>query len=75
MPDSRGVKPKPLIEEVEVGRRGEIVLSRRLRRALSWQEGDRLLLSVEDGRLVIERRARTFGAYLDVLGSSGARED
>ena len=69
------MKRTPLIEELAVGKRGEIVLPRRLRRALAWQEGDRLLVSVEDGRLVIERRARSFGAVLDVLvGPGGGRE-
>jgi len=60
---------KPLIEVIEVGKRGEIVLPRRLRQQLNLQQGDQLVLSVAERRIVLERRGRNLGAYLDVLGS------
>ena len=63
---------KPLIEVIEVGKRGEIVLPRRLRQQLNLQQGDQLVLSVAERRIVLERRARNLGAYLDVLGSGRA---
>lgn len=61
---------KPLIDVIEIGKRGEIVLPRRLRNSLNLQEGDQLVLSVDDRRIVLERRARHLGAYLDVLAAS-----
>jgi AbrB family looped-hinge helix DNA binding protein len=61
---------KPLIEVVTIGKRGEIVLPRRLRNGLGLQEGDQLVLSVEERRIVLERRSRNLGAYLDVLTSN-----
>jgi len=67
---------KPLVEVVKIGKRGEVILSRRLRSGLGLQEGDELVLSVEDKRIVMERRARHFGAYLDVLtASAGSKTD
>lgn len=64
------------MDVARIGRRGEITLSRRLRAALGLQSGDELLLSVEDGRLVAERRARRLATYLDVLaGPPGARDE
>jgi hypothetical protein len=75
-PTLRAVSRKPVIDVAAVGRRGEIALSRRIRAALGVQEGDELLLSVEDGRLVAERRARRLATYLDVLaGPSSARDE
>jgi len=65
-----------VMDVARIGRRGEITLSRRLRAALGVQPGDELLLSVEDGRLVAERRARRLATYLDVLaGPPGARDE
>ncbi len=55
---------KPMTEVVKVGRRGEVSLSRRVRAAFSLQEGDELLLSVEDDQLVLRRKARRFHEYL-----------
>jgi AbrB family looped-hinge helix DNA binding protein len=66
---------KPLIDVVQIGRRGEIVLPRRIRQGLGLQEGDHLVVTVEDRRLVFERRARKLGAYLDVLATAGAARD
>ncbi len=62
--------PKPLVEVVKVGRRGEIILPRRLRSTLGLQEGDELVLSVQDRRMVLERRVRHFGTYLDVIATA-----
>jgi AbrB family looped-hinge helix DNA binding protein len=74
--DYSDVFRKPLIDVVQIGKHGEIQLPRRLRNSLSLHEGDQLVVTVEDRRLVLERRARHLGAYLDVLGAgSGARED
>jgi len=53
-----------MTEVVKVGRRGEVSLSRRVRAAFSLQEGDELLLSVEDDQLVLRRKARRFHEYL-----------
>jgi bifunctional DNA-binding transcriptional regulator/antitoxin component of YhaV-PrlF toxin-antitoxin module len=63
----------PIVEVVKLGKHGELTLSRRLRSRLGWHEGDDLVLSIEDKRVVLERRGRgRFGAYLDVLtGGSG----
>jgi AbrB family looped-hinge helix DNA binding protein len=59
---------KPVVEIVRVGKRGEIVLPRRIRTALQLQEGEELVLSLTEQRLVLERRARNFATYLDVMG-------
>ena len=61
------VTVKPIIEVVKVGRRGEFVLPRRVRAALALQEGDELVVTVEDDHLVLHRKARGFHAYLDNL--------
>jgi AbrB family looped-hinge helix DNA binding protein len=55
---------KPMTEVVKVGRRGEVCLSRRVRAAFSLQEGDELVLSVEEDQLVLRRKARRFHEYL-----------
>ena len=66
----------PIIEVLKVGKHGELVLSRRLRNRLGLHEGDELVLSVEDKKIVLERRSRGFAAYLDVLGGgSGPDHD
>ena len=67
---------KPVIDVARVGSRGEVTLSRRVRAALGVRAGDDLLVTVEDGRLVLERRARRLGTYLEVLaGAASARDD
>jgi AbrB family looped-hinge helix DNA binding protein len=66
---------KPLIDVVQIGKRGEVVLPRRVRQGLNLQEGDELVVTVEERRLVLERRARSLGTYLDALSSNGSRED
>lgn len=66
---------KPVIEIVRVGKRGEIVLPRRIRSAMQLQEGEELVLSLAEQRLVLERRARNFATYLDVMGNGGKGEE
>ncbi len=58
---------RPLTEVVKIGRRGELSLSRRVRAALALREGDELVLTVEDDQLLLRRKARRFGEYLDAL--------
>ena len=66
----------PIMQVLKVGKHGEIVLPRPLRRRLGWREGDEIVLSVEEKRVVLERRARGFAAYLDVLtGGHGPSHD
>jgi AbrB family looped-hinge helix DNA binding protein len=61
---------KPVLEVVRIGKRGEITLPRRIRAAMKLQEGDELILSIVEQRLVAERRTRNFAAYLDVIGGT-----
>jgi len=58
---------KPLIEIVKVGKRGVLVVPRRVRSTLGWQEGDELMVTVDDKRVVMERRTRGFSTYLEVM--------
>jgi AbrB family looped-hinge helix DNA binding protein len=58
---------KPIIDVVKLGKRGEIVLPRRVRSALALQEGDELMLAVDERRVTLERRGRGFKTYLDAL--------
>ena len=53
---------------VKIGRHGQVVLPRRLRAAFSLQEGDQLVLTVEDESIILRRKARRFAEYLDTLG-------
>jgi AbrB family looped-hinge helix DNA binding protein len=59
---------RPLTEVLRVGRRGELTLPRKVRAAFRLEEGDELVLTVEDEQLVLRRKARRFGEYLDGLG-------
>jgi AbrB family looped-hinge helix DNA binding protein len=74
MADVRGMAKTP-VEVLKLGKRGEIVLPRRLRSSVGWREGEELVATVDDKRIVIERRARGFSAYLDVLRSGPPREE
>ena len=58
---------KASVEVVRLGKRGELVLPRRVRSSLGVREGDELVLTVDDKRLVVEHRARGFSMYLDVM--------
>ena len=66
---------KPPVEVLKLGKRGEIVLPRRLRGSLGLREGDELVATVEDKKIILERRARGFSAYLDVLRGGQPREE
>ncbi len=66
---------KPVVEIVRVGKRGEIVLPRRIRNTMQLQEGEELVMSITDQRLVLERRARNFATYLDVMGNGSKGEE
>ena len=66
---------KPIVEVVRVGKRGEIVLPRRVRTTLKLQEGDEIVLSVSENRIVLERRARKFSAYLDAISAARGTKD
>jgi AbrB family looped-hinge helix DNA binding protein len=59
---------KPVTDVVKIGRRGELTLPRRVRAAFGLQEGDELVVAVEDEQLVLRRKARRFGEYLGSLG-------
>jgi len=59
---------KAITEVVKVGRRGEVALSRRVRAAMTLNEGDELVLTVEEDQVVLRRKARRFHEYLDTLG-------
>ena len=53
---------------VKVGRKGELVLPRHARTALSLREGDELVLTIEDDSILLKRKARRFAEYLETLG-------
>jgi len=52
---------------LRVGRKGEVILPRRVRAALGLQDGDQLVVSVDDDAIVLKRKARRFAEYLDTL--------
>jgi AbrB family looped-hinge helix DNA binding protein len=52
---------------LKVGRKGEVVLPRRVRAALGLQEGDQLVVSIDDEAIVLKRKARRFAQYLETL--------
>lgn len=52
---------------LRIGRRGEIVLPRRVRAGLDLREGDELLLAVEGDTIVLSRKAKRFREYLEGL--------
>jgi AbrB family looped-hinge helix DNA binding protein len=52
---------------LKIGRRGEIVLPRRVRAGLDLKEGDELVLDVEGDVLTLSRKARRFSEYLEGL--------
>ena len=56
---------------VKLGRKGELTLPGRVRAVLNLNEGDELVVEVEGGAVVLRRKARRFGAYLERLASSG----
>ena len=52
---------------VKLGRRGEFILPPHVRAALGLREGDELLVSLDDEVIVLKRKARRFGQYLETL--------
>jgi AbrB family looped-hinge helix DNA binding protein len=67
---------KPIVEVVRVGKRGELTLPRRVRNSLRLQEGDELVLTMAEHRVILERRTRHFGTYLEAINvASGGRRD
>ncbi len=59
---------------VKVGRRGELVLPRRVRAEFGLQEGDELVLSFDEDAIVLRRKARRFAEYLETLGRAPGRD-
>lgn len=57
-----------MADVLKVGRKGELVLPRHARAALGLQEGDELVLTVDEDSIVLKRKARRFAEYLDTLG-------
>ena len=57
---------------VKIGRHGQIVLPRRVRAGFRLQEGDELVLTVEDESIILKRKARRFAEYLDTLNRTPA---
>ena len=53
---------------VKIGAKGQLVLPRRVRAAWGLREGDELVLETQEESLVLTRKARRFGEYLDNLG-------
>ncbi len=53
---------------LKIGRKGEVVLPRRVRTELGLNEGDELVVSLDGEAIVLKRKARRFGEYLDALG-------
>ena len=53
---------------LKIGRRGEVVIPRRVRAALDLKEGDELLVTVENDTIVLSRKAKRFSEYLESLG-------
>lgn len=53
---------------VKVGPRGQVVLPRKLLADLGIKEGDNLLVDGEGETIVLRRKARRFGEYLEKFG-------
>jgi AbrB family looped-hinge helix DNA binding protein len=66
---------RPVVEVARVGRKGEIVLPRRVRSSLKLREGDEVVLTIIENRLVLERRVRKFAAYLDAISTAMSSKD
>ena len=58
---------------LKIGRRGEVVIPRRVRAALDIKEGDELLVAVENDTIVLSRKAKRFSEYLESLGKKTPR--
>ncbi len=55
-------------EIVKIGSKGEVVLPRRIRIELGLHEDHELLVTLDDEAIVLRRKARRFGEYLERLG-------
>jgi AbrB family looped-hinge helix DNA binding protein len=67
---------RPVVEVARVGKKGEIVLPRRVRSSLKLREGDEVVLTITENRLILERRVRKFAAYLDAISAAmGSKDD
>ncbi len=60
---------------IRLGRRGDLVLPRRVRATLGLREGDELLVSCDQESIVLRRKARRFGEYLDRLRRASPERD
>jgi len=60
---------------LKVGRKGEVVLPPEVRATLGLNEGDELVLTVDDAAIILKRKAQGFGAYLDTLNRTPTRRD
>ena len=60
---------------LKVGRKGELVLPRRVRATLKLREGDELVLSFDEESIVLKRKARRFGEYIETLGRTPTGRD
>lgn len=58
---------------VKIGRRGDVVIPRRVRATLDLKEGDELLLSVDNDTIVLSRKAKRFSEYLETLGKKNPK--
>lgn len=57
-----------MAEIVKLGTRGEITLPRKMLAELGVQEGDDLTIELEGQAIVVRRKARRFGEYLEKVG-------
>lgn len=73
MDEGNGAKTLGIMADiVKIGRHGQVVLPRRVRAVFGLQEGDQLVLTVEDESIILKRKARRFAEYLDTLGRTPA---
>jgi len=62
------IASRPMADILKIGRKGDVIIPRRVRAALGLKEGDELLLSVENDTIVLNRKAKRFSEYLETLG-------
>ena len=68
------VIPEHMADILRVGRKGEVILPRRVLTALGVQDGDQLVVSVDDDAIVLKRKARRFAEYLETLSRPPERD-
>jgi AbrB family looped-hinge helix DNA binding protein len=61
-----------MADVLKIGRKGEVLLPRPVRAALGLQDGDELVVSIDDDAIVMKRKARRFAEYLDAIGRAPA---